>query len=278
MRLISTRLALRHLARQKGFAAINILGLSTGLAACILIYGYVHNELSYDAWNRRADDIARVTTILHAPESDMALANSPSPLAAALLRDIPEIEAATRIEQTEVLVRETGEYHKSANFCYSEPSIFSVLSFTFLEGLPATALSNPGSIVLTRSMEKRYFGKDQALGRTMICNDKPWRVTAVVADRPPNSDIRIDALLSKDYSRTTTWMDDFPVETFVLFRQKPDLRRFMAKLPAIARYSRRELDSSGATGYSLAYTAEALADVHFSKGKLQDNPKRQPDL
>ena len=273
MRLISTRLALRRLARRKGFATINILGLSTGIAACILIYGYVHNELSYDAWNRRAGDIARVTTILHAPESDMALANSPSPLAAALLRDIPGIEATTRIEQTDVLVREAGEYHKSESFCYSEPSIFTVFTFTFLEGIPATALSAPGSIVLTRSMEKRYFGKDQALGRTMICNDKPWRVTGVIADRPPNSDIRINALLSKDYTTATTWMDDFSVETFVLFRQKPDLRRFTAKLPAIARYSRRELDSAGATGYSLAYEAEILTDVHFSKGKLQDNPK-----
>ena len=273
MRIPTFRSSLRQIFRQKSLTAINILGLSTGIAACILIYGYVHNQLTYDAWNRRAGDIARVTTILHAPESNMAFATSPSPLAAVLQRDIPGIEATTRIEPTEVLVREAGEYHKSDNFCYSEPSVFTVFTFTFLEGTPANALSAPGSIVLTRSMEKRYFGKEPALGRTMICNDKPWRVTAVVADRPPNTDIPINALLSKDYSPATAWMDDFQVFTFVLFRQKPDLRRFAAKLPALTRYSRRELDSAGASGYSLAFEVESLTDIHFSKGKLQDNPK-----
>ena len=205
----------------------------------------------------------------------MAFATSPYPLAAALLRDIPGIDATTRIEPTEVLIREAGEYHRSENFCYSEPLVFT---FTFLEGTPANALSAPASIVLTRSMEMRYFGKDPALGRTMICNDKPWRVTGVIADQPPNTDIPINALLSKDYRSATAWMDDLSVFTFALFRQKPDLQRFAAKLPAIARYSRRELDSSGATGYRLAFEAETLTDVHFSKGKLQDNPKVNRDF
>jgi putative ABC transport system permease protein len=273
MRLIFNRSTLRSLFRRKGFAGINILGLSTGIASCILIYGYVHHQLSYDAYNLRAADIARVTTLLRAPESNMVFATSPYPLAAALQRDIPGIEATTRIEPTEVLVQEGRENHKSQNFCYSESSLFTVFTFTFLEGVSASALAAPNSIVLSRSMEKRYFGNVPALGKTLICNDKPWRVTGVFADRPANSDIPIDALLSKDYTQTTGWMDDFSVFTFVLFSQKPDLRRFAARLPAIARYSRRELDSSGAAGYSLAFEAESLSDVHFSKGKLQDNPK-----
>jgi len=273
MRLIPNRSTIRGLFHRKGFAGINILGLSTGIAACILIYGYVHHQLSYDAYNRRAGDIARVTTRLHAPESDLVFATSPYPLAAALQRDIPGIETATRIEPTEVTIRQGQEKHKSQNFCYSEPSVFTVFTFTFLEGVPANALAAPNSMVLSRSMEKRYFGNGPALGKTLICNDKPWRITGVIADRPPNSDIPIDALLSKDYTTTTSWMDDFSVFTFVLFRQKPDLHRFATQLPAIARYSRRELDSSGANGYSLAFDAEPLSDVHFSKGKLQDNPK-----
>jgi len=273
MRLIPNRSTLRSLFRRKGFAGINILGLSTGIATCILIFGYVHHQLSYDAYNRRAGDIARVTTRLHAPESDLVFATSPYPLAAALQRDIPEIEQATRIEPTEVTVRQGSEKHKSQNFCYSEPSVFTVFTFTFLEGVPTTALGAPNSIVLSRSMEKRYFGGGPALGKTLVCNDKPWRVTGVIADRPPNSDIPIDALLSKDYTTTPSWMDDFSVFTFVLFRRKPDLRRFAARLPAIARYSHRELDSSGATGYSLTFEAESLSDIHFSKGKMQDTPK-----
>src|SRR5882672_7569806 len=116
------RSAFRRIARRKGFAGINILGLSTGIAACILIYCYVHNQLSYDRYNRRSGQIVRVTKVPHAPETNMALAGSPYPLAAALLRDIPGLDATTRIESTEVMVREGAEYHKSDGFCYSDPS------------------------------------------------------------------------------------------------------------------------------------------------------------
>jgi putative ABC transport system permease protein len=203
----------------------------------------------------------------------MAFATSPAPLAAALRRDIPGIGATARIEEAEIRVREGTEYRKIAHFCFSEPSIFTVFTFHFLEGSPATALSAPHSIVLTRSVEKRYFPRTPALGNTLILNDELWRVTGVVADRPANSDIPIDALLSKDYTRITSWMDDFPVYTFVLFTAKPDWQRFAARLPAMSRYARPELDSAGAREYSLAFEAEPLARVHFSKGKIRDTPK-----
>ncbi|HXB08594.1 MAG TPA: ABC transporter permease [Puia sp.] len=265
--------AARNLLRNRTYTLIHILGLATGIASCLLIYGYVHNQLTYDAFNRQAPRIARVTTVLHAPESQISMATSPYPLAAALRRDFPDVVATTRIESADVLVREETQYTKAESFCFSEPSVFTIFTFSFLEGSPATALSAPHSIVLTRSTEKRYFGKTPAFGRTLICNDQPWRVTGVITDLPPNSDLSINALLSKDYTRMTNWMDDFSVFTFVLFHDKPDLHRFNAKLPAIGRYARAELDSSGAAGYSLAYEAEALTDVHFSREKLQDNPK-----
>ncbi|HLZ89066.1 MAG TPA: FtsX-like permease family protein [Puia sp.] len=265
--------AARGFLRNKTQSLIHILGLSTGIAACLFIYGYVHNELTYDAYNTRAGRIVRVTMVLHAPESNMAFATSPTPLAGALQRDIPGIVATTRIEPTELVIREGTEYSRSADFCFSEPSVFSVLSFSFLEGTPANALSEPNSIVLTRSMEKRYFGHDRALGRTLICNDHPWLVTGVIADRPPNSDLPINALLSKDYTRMTAWMDDLSVYTFALFQDKPDCTGLKPKLSQIARYSRPELDSAGATGYSLAFEAEPLTGTHFSKAKLQDTAK-----
>jgi len=273
LRPASFRQTVRRIFRYKSFAAINILGLSTGIAACLLIYGYVHNQLTYDAYNQNAARIARVTTILHAPESDMTFGSSPAPLAGFLQRDIPGITATARIESTEVLVRQDAEYKKEENFCYTEPSFLTIFTLHFLEGSPAAALSAPNSIVLTKSTEKRYFGKTPALGKTMICNNKPWLVTGVIADRPANSDLLIDALLSKDYARETAWLDDFDVYTFVLFDRKPDLHAFAAKLPAIARYARHELDSAGAAGYSFAFEAEALTDVHFSKEKLHETPK-----
>jgi putative ABC transport system permease protein len=269
------KIAVRTIRRQLVFSVINIMGLSIGVAACLLIYLYVHNELSYDAYHPLAARIARVTTVLHSPESNLDIATCPAPLAAVLLRDYPEVQSVVRIEQPDIVVRQDNEASPAKGFCYSEQSIFSVFSFSFVEGSSAGALSAPHSIVLSRSMARKYCGNKPALGRILVCNGQNYRVTAVIADRPSNSDLTINALLSKDYSLTTRWMDDdFETYTFVLFRQKPDLRRFDERMAGLgAKYIQPELEQQGATGYHVRFASESLADVHFSKGKLADTPK-----
>src|SRR5271154_305542 len=98
MPTIHLRSAIRRLFRQKAFSLINILGLSIGLAACLLLYLYVQYELSYDAYNGKASRIVRVTSNIHSPESDIAITGVPSILGPTLLRDCPELEAAVRLE------------------------------------------------------------------------------------------------------------------------------------------------------------------------------------
>ncbi len=269
-------MAVRHLLRHKRFSLINILGLSTGIAACLLIYGYVHYQESFDNYHPRADRIARVTAVFHSPETDLAFATSNVPLAATLLRDCPLLKAATRIEPAEVTVRQGTTLFKEEHFVYSEPSVFSIFFFSFLEGTPGGALTEPNSIVLTRSTARKYFGDVKTfLGRTLICNRKTYKVTAVIADRPANSDITIDALLWKNYQAATSWMeDDFEVFTFVLFNNKPDLPaldRYLTK--ASAMYIQPELDKQGASQYHVVLRSELLSDAHFSKGRIADTPK-----
>src|SRR5882762_246123 len=93
------KIAWGNLLRHKTLSLINIFGLAIGMTACLLIFQYVHHELSYDAYHPKADRIARVTSVLHSPESDLALATSPKPLAPTLLRDYPELEATVRVQQ-----------------------------------------------------------------------------------------------------------------------------------------------------------------------------------
>jgi putative ABC transport system permease protein len=267
------KITARRLLRQKGFTLINVLGLSIGLAACLLIYLYVYSELTYDAYNTNAPRIARVTSILHSPESNLALATTPEPLAGALRRDFPEVESTVRIQDSSITVRQGTAVFKADNFYFSEQSIFSVFTFRFLEGTAAGALTMPGSIVLTRSMEKKYFGNLAALGQTLICKGAPCRVTAVVADRPANSDMTIHALLYKNFEDVNWTFDDFDTYTFVLFRQKPDLRRIQHDLSRMDRYTVPLLEKAGATGYALHFEAEGLTDVHYSEGKQIDTTK-----
>jgi putative ABC transport system permease protein len=275
MPTIHLRAAFRRLFRQKAFSLINILGLSIGLAACLLLYLYVQYELSYDAYNDKAPRIVRITSNIHSQENDIALAGTPSILGPTLLRDCPELEAFVRFDGANFNIRDNGEMVSAPNFYFTDASIFYVFDFSFLEGSPKTALRNPNSIVLTKSAAKHYLGPGPALGRTLVANGIPYQVTAVVRDRPGNSDLNIEALVSKDFSATEDWVtSDFDDYTFLLFRNPPDLRRFNSRLPALTtKYSKPALEKAALTEYSYTFSAEKLADVHFSKGKLIDTPK-----
>jgi putative ABC transport system permease protein len=267
------KITARRLLRQKTISLINIFGLSVGLAARLLIYLYIDHELSYDKYHPNADRVARVTTTIHSAGSDVATALAPFPAGTNLLRSFPEVQAVARIDEESDLVIKTGtEILSTRNFCYSEPAIFSIFGFTFLEGTAASALSAPNSVVLSRSSEKKYFGDQPALGKTLVCNRKPCRVTAVFADQPANTDLRIDGLVSKDFSNDNWLADDFAY-TYVLFRQKPNLALFNQHLARLTALAQPSLDENAGKDWRMTFHAEALTDVHFSKGLLGDNPK-----
>ncbi len=269
------KIAWRNLLRHKSFSLINILGLSTGIAACTIIFLYVQYELTYDRHNTKSDRIARVVTTLHCPGSDMEFGTSPYPLAEALKRDFPEIVAAVRIEQEPSVINHNNELFSESDFYLADQSIFSIFSYSFMEGNPAQALKQPHSVVLTEPIAKKYFGSaGAAIGKTMICNKNPVTVTGVIAKPPANSDILVTGLLSVNNTQSRAWMEDFPVYTFVLFNQTPDLARFERKMKPLAdKYCQPELDKTADKGYSVGFSLEALTDVHFSKAKLVDTPK-----
>ncbi len=267
------KISARRLLRQKTFSLINIFGLSMGLTACLLLYLYVDFERSYDTYHPNANRVARVVTTIHSAGSDVALALAPFPATGYLAHSFPEVQAAARIDEESDLVIKSGtEILSTKNFCYSEPAIFSIFGFTFLEGTAAGALSAPNSVVLSRSAEKKYFGNRPALGRTLECNRKLYRVTAVFADQPANTDLRIDGLVSKDFSNDSWLADDFAY-TYVLFRKKPDLAQFDQRLSRLTALAQPSLDQNAGKDWHMNFHAEALTDVHFSKGLQGDNPK-----
>ncbi|HTI93572.1 MAG TPA: ABC transporter permease [Puia sp.] len=268
------KLTLRRLLRHSSHSLINILGLAIGITSCLLIYLYVHDELSYDAYNLKKDRIARITATFHTPESGTPLAITPILLTPFLIRDFPEIESAVRLQPADVAVRQGSEVFKQKDLCYSEQSIFNVFTFTFLEGSAKDALTSPRSMLLARSLEEKYFGRSRALGKTLICDGQAYKITGVIADRPANSDIPILGLLYKDFSTASSWVgDDFSVYTFALFRSRPDWPHFTSRLPQLEKYALPQLNDGGTKGYRISYQAEMLKDLHFSAGKLGDTPK-----
>ena len=272
------KIAWRNLLKHKGFSFINIIGLAIGIAACLIIFIYVHDELTFDLYNIKSDRIARITSRMHTPESDLVIATSPLMLAGTLKRDYPEVESVARLQNASAKVKSDNDIFSEESFYKTDQNIFSVFSFNFLQGSISNALQNPNSIVITETIAKKYFGKTNALGGKMTCNGENLIVTGIIKDRPANSDMKIDALLSADFSKTTNWIDDFDNFTFILFYQKPNLKQFQHKLIELSRkYIQPELDAGGGPGgagrYKLEFELESLSAVHFSAGKLADMPK-----
>src|SRR5262249_52168766 len=141
--------------KNKSFSAINILGLAIGIAACVIIYLYVNNELSYDQYNKKADRIARITTILHTPESDMLLATTPTPLAKVLTKDFPQVQQTVRLEPAPKIIKLNNEPIREDAFYKADQAIFTVFDFDFIQGSPLDALKNPNSTIITEKIAKK---------------------------------------------------------------------------------------------------------------------------
>lgn len=272
------KISWRNLLKHKSFSTINIFGLAVGIAACMIIFLYVRNELMYDQYNLKSDRIARVTTTMHAPQSDLRTATSFALMADLLVREYPEVEAAVRLEVSPKVVTLAGDFFNETAFYKADQSVFHIFSFDFVEGAAIGALEKPNSIVITETIAKKYFGSASALGKTISCSDEDFLVTAVVRDRPPNSDIRIDALLSADFSKITSWTENFSVFTFILFKTKPDFKSFEEKIAAIdEKYIQPEFITLDMY-YKTQFELEPLREVHFSKNRIMDTAKGDKEI
>lgn len=267
--------AYRNLWRKKFYSVLNIAGLAIGLAVCMIIVFYVRHEFTYDSHHQNAERIIRITTKFETPDKPMVIASTPVLLASYLNKDYPEIENTTRLQPSEAIIKCGEKLQDERDVYFSEPSIFKIFSFKFLDGTAQNALTRPGTVVLTRSCAEKYFGEADCLGQTIQVNKAMYEVTGIVQDLPSNSDMRISALLSRNFLDTKEWLtEDFPVYTFALFKNTPDLKTFGEKLQALCdRNIQPELKAQGADGYKITFETEALQDVHYSQGKMGDTPK-----
>lgn len=196
-------IAWRNLLKHKVFSLINILGLSIGMATCTIIFLYVHHELTYDLYNKKADRIIRVTASVVSPDNDLRLATAPALVTTTLKRDLPEVEETARLLSVPVTIKQHEQLTREQDFYNSEQSIFSVFDFVFVEGSVSSALNEPNSVVINQTMASKLFGNTPAVGKILICNDRSLLVTGVFKDRPYNSDIKIKGLMTGDFYKDT---------------------------------------------------------------------------
>jgi len=182
------KIALRQIKRQKVYSFINISGLAIGMTCCVLILLWVQDELSYDKFHENADHIYRVIKIWRKGET-AHYATTPAPLAQALKEEFPEIYNSARFDPAgQMIVAYDKTTFYEINGAYADPSFFELFSFPFVKGDPKTALSNPSSIVITENMADKYFGVEDAIGKTLrINNQYDFLVTGIMKNIPRQS-------------------------------------------------------------------------------------------
>ncbi|MHA4896123.1 ABC transporter permease [Pedobacter sp. PWIIR3] len=191
---LNIKIALRNLWKYKGYTLINILGLSVGLAGCLLIFIFLNYQFGYDKGYENSDRIYRVVSSWKYVDGEFYSQGVPRPLVPAMRQDFAQFEKVAGVRKTGGIVRYLGdgtkaEVKKSEALFYAEPELFEILKLKWLAGTPDKALKEPYTITLSRKTAEIYFGNWQdAVGKSLRFNNKDdFRVTGVFEDQPENT-------------------------------------------------------------------------------------------
>ena len=228
--------AIRSLSKNKGFTAINVLGLALGLASCLLIIFYVFDELNYDRYNTKADRIYRVNEDIRFGGNSNSYAVAPAPLASALKSDFPEIEQVVRFRSRGGFqVKKGNQNIQEDKVVYADPGLFKVFTLPIIDGDPVTALNDTHSVVITEKAAQKYFNRTNVVGQILTINDTSlYKITGVIKDIPKQSHFNFDffiSMASTPEGKDDAWFSS-NFNTYVLLRPGTDFNKFQAKIPA----------------------------------------------
>ena len=189
------KIALRNMTKHSAYSVINIAGLSVGLTAFILIALWIQHELSYDRFHERSSQLYRVVENQYYANNELfPVAVTPAPLGPYLKQNFPEIENATRTSEARFLFQHEDLKFNELGYMV-DPAFFEMFSLEIVKGDQKTLLSNLDNIVISESLEKKYFQGNDPLGKVFRINNNDFAVTGVFRDFPENSHMKFDYIL-----------------------------------------------------------------------------------
>lgn len=237
--------SVRNLARHRSVSLINVVGLSVGIACCVLILLWVQFELSYDDFHENLENIHLVGTHHKYGAQEEWSEQSPPALGPALEAELPEVLRFTRFGFSGSHFLRFGELEFAEYVHEADQGFFEIFSFRFLEGNPATAFSDKNSLVMTESTARKYFGDEPAVGKSVLM-DYTWsmKVTGVIADIPANSTLRFRMLMPFEFTGSLpgrerylkTWYN-CAFSTYIQLHPSADIDALDAKIAGRVRES-----------------------------------------
>ena len=262
------RIGIRRFKRQPGYALLNILGLTVGVAATLFILLYISTEMRYDRFHEKHDRIYRVSSDIKEPDDAFRWAVTQNPLAMQLKADFPEVEQYVRFipsGQTQLQQGERVFFEEDVYFVDS--TVTEVFTFNFLLGDPNTAMVEPNSIALSESVSKRIFGERDPIGEVLKTpEDRDYKVTAVYQDFPTYSHIIPAAMISANTIEGLmnpgpgSW-GGFGIYTYVLLHEGNDPASLAAKFPELIKNHVAVIFDQ--FDIKIEYELIALTDIHL---------------
>ena len=270
------KIALRNIKKNKGYFFINILGLSLGIASCLLISLWVMDELSYDRYHEKSDRIYRIATHAVIQNNNSDLATSCAPMAKTLKKEFPEVEEAARIRRYgDQRVQYKDKFFNEKRWFFADNEILYVFTIPMIIGDVKEALIKPNTVVLTRSMAKKYFGNDDPLGKALTLGKTDFKITGIVEDIPKNSHIHFDFLASMetiDDSRSPNFISNNYHTYFVLtkgasvddFKDKVQTLLEKYAAPQVKKVLGISLKDFYESGGEYEYLLQPITDIHLT--------------
>ncbi len=268
------RIAFRNIIKYKTYFLINVSGLATGMAVCILLMLYVGNEFSYDRYNLNADNVYRLCQAEHPYHS---------PQTAKILADgIPEIKdyAQLLLMGTTIIQFEEKRF-KESEIIMADPGLFRLFSFKFKYGGPETALRDPFSLVISEKTAHKYFGNVNPVGKVVRLDDEyDYTISAVIENMPQNSHFRYDifiTLVGTD-EMFGDWINNWGWQNFAIYFLIPE--DFSAS-GLTAKFSDLIVKHKGAVGPEdpePEYVLQRLKDIHLHSAHLENDIQPQNSI
>ncbi|MEO9886955.1 MAG: ABC transporter permease [Balneola sp.] len=262
------KIAWRNLVRNKSYALLNVLGLSVGLACCILITLYVLNELSYDKFHDNYEDLYRVTESVDEEGKLQTYASTYTALAPALKNYFPEIDNITHVYPISGLVTgpDNSKFQED-DIVLADSAFLTMFSFEMLQGDKNTALDRPFTMVITPSVATKFFGNENPVGKTLAFKDArqsfDFQITGVVQEPPSNSHIKYKYIISYESLRNLrNWEYNQkyypPMYTYALVKNPTDVQKMESFMDQFTlQYYGEE------NGYSNGFNFQPVSDIHL---------------
>jgi putative ABC transport system permease protein len=281
----------RALSRQRTYVVLNILGLSIGMACSFIIALFILNELSYDTYHDKKDQIYRLILNGKIGGQELKVTSTASPIGPTMKNEFPEVADFLRLNgRGKIVVRHEDRFFTEDDFIEADSSFFNFFSIGLLRGEKDKVLNAPHTVVLSETTAKKIFGESDPIDQMLrIGNDTiKYRVTGVMSDIPENTHFEagmIGSFMTNRRSSQSQWLSN-SFSTYLLLHPLSDANNFDERIkdmivkyvgPELFQYMGVTMDEFYAQGNKYTLLLQPMKDIHLDPSIGQDfKPANDP--